>query len=224
MYVVILGAGVIGTSLARWLVSNDHEVAVVEISPARCEDMDEELGSVTVRGDGTLPGVLADAGIGRADAFVATTGRDEDNLAACQLAAHHFNVRRTVSLVNLPEHEGLFTALGVTSPISVPDLVMARVQEDLAIQGMVHLMPVQGDTDRTLVAIKVPPESAVAGRSLKDIALPDGTLISLVISRDGTMSIPGEDTTIQPEDELVAVTTGEEEEALRELLTKQSSE
>ena len=224
MYVVILGAGVIGASLARWLVSTDHEVAVVEITPARCDDMEEELGSVTVPGDGTLPGVLADAGIGRADAFVATTGRDEDNLAACQLAAHHFKVRRTISLVNLPEHEELFKALGVDSPISVPDLVMARVQEELAIQGMVHLMPVQGDADRTLVAIKVPSESDVAGRSLKDIALPDGTLISLVISRDGTMSIPGEDTTIQPEDEVVAVTTEEEGEALRELLTKQPSE
>ena len=218
MHIVIIGAGRVGVTVAEWLVSAGHETAVVEWDRSRCSALDEALGAVSVLGDGTDAGVLAKAGANRADAFMATTRRDDFNLVACQLAKHQFNVPRTMSVVNSGELTGLFGALGIDVPIDVPDLVLGRIQEGLTSHGLVRLMPVSDQDGRTLVAIKIPSDSSRDRRAIKDISLPDGTVISLVISRDGVASVPGEGTLIQPGDEVVAVTSADEEARLRDLL------
>ncbi len=131
MYFVIVGAGRIGTSLAKWLVAADHEVAVIDREAVNCNAIDEELGSVSVVGDGTEAGVLMKAGVNRADVLIAATGRDEDNLVACQMAKHRFNVERTIALVNIPDHEQLFNMLGIGVTINATELVLNKVQEEL---------------------------------------------------------------------------------------------
>ena len=132
MYVVIIGAGRIGTSLARWLVAAENEVAVIDRDPSRRASLEDELGSISVVGDGTEAGVLAKAGANRADIVIAATGRDDDNLAACQLAKHRFGASRTMSLVHIPEHERLFHLLGIDVSINSTDLIIGRIQEELS--------------------------------------------------------------------------------------------
>ena len=100
MYVLIVGAGRVGVSLARWLLAADHEVAVIERDAARCAALENELGSISVAGDGTEADILARAGANRADVFIAATGRDDDNMVACQLARHRFGASRIVAEVN----------------------------------------------------------------------------------------------------------------------------
>ena len=218
MHVIILGAGRIAVSLVRWLVSAGHEIAVVEKDQSRCSTLDEELGSISVLGDGTDAGTLARAGANRADVFIATTSRDDVNLVACQIARNRFGVSRTMSVVNTSEHRELFDLLGIDVTIDVTGLVLGRIQESLSSHELVHLMPLSGRDGKTLVAIKVPPEFPVEGRSIKDILLPDGTLITLVITKDGNTSVPDENTLIRAGDDVVAVTAAQEEEELRELI------
>ena len=62
MYVVILGAGRIGASTARWLVAADHEVATVDQDEPKCAALDSELGGISVVGDGTEAGVFSALG------------------------------------------------------------------------------------------------------------------------------------------------------------------
>lgn len=131
MYFVIVGAGRIGISLAKRLVAADHEVAIIDRESVNCIAVDEELGSVSVVGDGTEAGVLMKAGVNRADVLIAVTGRDEDNLVACQMAKHRFNVERTIALVNIPDHERLFDMLGIGVTINATELVLNKVQEEL---------------------------------------------------------------------------------------------
>ena len=118
--------------MARWLVTADHENVVIDRDASRCEKLDEELGSITIAGDGTEAGVLEAAGAGRADILIAATGKDEDNLVACQLGKHRFNVSRTVSLVNIQEHEELFDLLGIDVKVDTTGLITSRIQEELA--------------------------------------------------------------------------------------------
>ena len=224
MHIVIVGAGTSSTALARWLVSAGHEIAVVDLDPARCSALDEALGSVSVPGDGTDAAVLAKAGASRADVLIATTGSDDVNLVACQLARHRFEVSKTIAVVNTGEHTELFGLLGIDVTIDINELVLGRIQEGLAAQGLVHLMPASESDGRSLVAIKVPPESGNEGRLLSDIPLPDGTIISLVIARDGSASIPNEGTLIRAGDEVVALTTPQEEASLRDLLVQRPGE
>jgi trk system potassium uptake protein TrkA len=132
VYVVILGAGKVGFALARWLVTSDHEVAVIDWDPSRCAALEDELGGISVVGDGTDAGVLARAGCNRADIFVGAGGVDEDNLIACQLARHRFGALKTISLVNIPEHEALFALLGIDVTVNATDMIVGRLREELS--------------------------------------------------------------------------------------------
>ena len=132
MYVVILGAGKVGFALARWLVTSDHEVAVIDWDPSRCAALEDELGGISVVGDGTDAGVLARAGCNRADIFVGAGGVDEDNLIACQLARHRFGALKTISLVNIPEHEALFARLGIDVTVNATNMIVGRLREELS--------------------------------------------------------------------------------------------
>ena len=218
MYVVIAGGGRIGASLASWLVSGGHEIAVVDVDQSKCAVLDEMLGSVSVLGNTAEAEVLARAGTNRADVFAATTSRDDVNLVACQLARHHFGVSRTIALVNNGDNSDLFRLLGIGVSVDVTELVLGRLQEGFSTRGMMHLMPMTGVDGKTLVAIKIPPTAGTEGRPINQISLPEGTLISLVITREGDVSIPTGDTVIKAGDEVVAVTTADAEEELRDVI------
>ena len=219
-----MGAGKIGGLLARRLVSAGHELGVIERDPDRCENLQAELGSITILGDGTEEDVMTRSGVNRADAFVATAGSDEDNLVACQMARHRFRVGRTMAIVNLPEHARLFGLLGIEAAIDLPDLAVRSFQEHLSPDGAVHLAPIPGNQRRTLVTVKVSRNSPMAGRTLAEIALPQGSLISMIVARDGTAVVPNDDTRVQVDDEILAVTRSQQQEELRDLFVEQFGE
>ncbi len=204
--------------MAGWLLSAGHEVTVVETDRGRASALEEELGSVAVAGDGTDVAMLTRAGANRAGAVIATTSQDHVNLAVCQLGRHHFGVERTISLVSSRDNVQLFGRLDVDVSVDVTELILSRIQEGLSGRGTAHLMPVSDIEGKTLVAFTIPSDIEANGRAIKDLPLPDGTLISLVVGKDGSATVPRDDTVIRPGDEVVAVTTIRYEEELRELL------
>ena len=218
MYVVIAGGGRLGASLAGWLISGGHEVSVVDFDRATCVRLDETLGSVSVLGSCIEAEALARAGTNRADVFAATTRDDGVNVVACQLARHHFGVSRTMSVVNDRDNADLFGLLGIGASVDVTNLVLGGFQEGFSTRGMMHLMPMTSIDGKTLVSVKIPPIAGTEERLLGRIPLPEGTLVTLVITRDGSVSIPTAETTIKAGDEVVVVTTATAEEELREVL------
>ena len=111
----------------------DHEVAVIDWDKSRCAALEDELGSLSVLGDGTEASVLAKAGANRADLFIATTHSDDENMVACQLAKHRFGAARTASIVSVPDHERLFGLLGIDVIINTTDLIVDKIQEEMAV-------------------------------------------------------------------------------------------
>ena len=218
MFVLIVGAGTIGSSVASWLISAGHEVAVVEINTERSQVLQEQLGSIVVTGDGTSVGDLSIAGAIRADVLIATTSSDECNLMSCQIAKHGFSVLRTMSLVNLPEHVAVFDSLGVDVCIDSTVLLSTRIQEELSPEVPFRLVPMPGKQGRTLVAIRVTAESGMPGRFIHEIPLPNGTFASFVVSRDGSAYIPNEETILRTDDEILAITSGQDDAELIGLL------
>ena len=83
MYVVIVGAGEVGSYLAKIFVDEDHDVAVVEMNEELARQLDASLDALVVHGSGVNPVVLKRAGIERADLLLAVTTVDEVNLIAC---------------------------------------------------------------------------------------------------------------------------------------------
>ena len=224
MHIVIIGAANVGSSLARWLVSAGHEVAVIEEDRATGADLDEALGSVSVIGNGTDEAVMAKAGVNRADVVIATTRHDDVNLAICQLARHRFGVGRTLSIVNESERRELFELLGVDVPLDITELIASRLQESVTSDGLVRLLPLSRGDGRAVATVMIRQGSRAAGRALKDVGLPPSTVASVVVSRNGTTSPASDDTVLQPGDEIVVVTTSQDVEDLRERLILQTGD
>jgi trk system potassium uptake protein TrkA len=86
MYVVIVGAGEVGSHVARILENEGHDVAVIEIDDERARRLDATLNALVVHGSGVHPGVLKRAGIERAVLLLAVTAIDEVNLIASMAA------------------------------------------------------------------------------------------------------------------------------------------
>ena len=70
MYIVIVGGGRLGYYLLKALISEGHEVLIVEKDARICKTITDEMGSVCFRGDGCEGAVLGEVGTGRADMLV----------------------------------------------------------------------------------------------------------------------------------------------------------
>jgi trk system potassium uptake protein TrkA len=128
MYVIVIGGGNVGYYFSRHLLERGDEVTVVEKNPARAEWLESQLGSVVMSGDGDEMAFLKTTGIERADAVVAVTGDDEDNLVALQLAKRAFNVPLTIARVNNPANVTIFKALGVDQAVSATDVLLGALE------------------------------------------------------------------------------------------------
>jgi trk system potassium uptake protein TrkA len=218
VFIIVGGGGKVGYHLARALLA-DHEVLVVEESQQRVEFIAEELGSdVIMQGDACDAATMERAGMSRADLVVAVTGEDQDNLTLCQIAKAKFSVGRAVARINNPQNETLFRQLGIDSTVSATTLIMGHIEQELPWQGLIPLLTL-GGFNLEIVEVKVPREATTVGKQVKQLLLPQGSLICLVIDTQGTPRLPTPETLIQADDILVAVTSIGAEESLRAALT-----
>ena len=217
MYIIIVGGGKVGYYLAKALLDEGHEVLVTEKDIARYEFICDELGSVCVRGDGCETAILAEVGTGRADMLIAVTGDDEDNLVACQVAKHKFNVSRTIARISNPKNETIFKKLGIDVTVSSTNIILENIEEEVPTHPLTHLLTIR-DKGLEIVEVKIPPDSTSVGKSIKELSLPPGSVLSLIIGKQQKPHVPTADTILQAEDQIIAVTAPESEEALRTAL------
>jgi len=218
MYIIVVGGGKVGYYLTQALLSEGHEVLVLEKDAKKCELIAEQLGSVCTRGDGCEARTLAEAGTERADMFIAVTDGDEDNLVACQVAKHKFKVQRTIARINNPKNEALFKKLGIDVTVSSTNLILEHIQEEVPTHPLVHLLTLKGGA-LEIVEVKIPPDSSVVGKRMREIVFPPDSVICLMIGRRGAQ-VPTGDTILEADAQVVAVTRPEVEGALRAALTE----
>lgn len=216
MYVIVAGGGKVGYYLARTLLSEEHEVLIVERDRRRADAMAEDLGSVVLRGDACEVSTLDEAGAARADVVVAVTGDDEDNLVICQLAKKKFNAGRVVARINNPKNRRIFNLLGVDAAVSSTELILQQIRHELPGQALVQLFKLRAK-DLELVEATLGAGSTVVGRSVVEADFPANSSILLIL-RDGQSILPTGDTVLQSGDEVIAVARTESEPALRQLL------
>jgi trk system potassium uptake protein TrkA len=218
MYIIVVGGGRVGYYLIKALLGEGHEVLVVEKETAICETVTDELGSVCLRGDGCEVTTLAEVGTDRADMLIAVTGHDEDNLVACQVAKHKFNVPRTIARIGNPQNETLFKKLGIDVTVSSTNVILEHIAEKVPTHPLTRLLAIE-DSGQEIVEVKISSESTTVGRTVKQLSLPQGSRLALVISQEGKNRVPTRDTTLREGDRIIALTTPESEEALRTTLT-----
>lgn len=216
MYILVIGGGKIGYHLVRNLLSEGHEVGVIEKDLRVCDAIADQYNVMVINGDGTYPSLLREAGAERADCVVAVAGRDQDNLVCCQLSKHVFGVKRTIARVNDPRNDELFHLLGVNALISVTALVSNLIDREIAPQDMITLLTLKHG-HLVMVEASLKGDSPAVGKALSDLQLPaDSILVSVL--RGDLVVVPTGTTVLESGDDLVAITTSGHEVELRKAL------
>lgn len=216
MYIVVIGGGKVGHFLAKHLSQDKHTVVLIEKDRELCNKLAEDSDVVVVCGDGCEPIILEEAKIDRADVVAAVTGSDEDNLVICQIAKQKFKVRRTVARVNDPDNEHTFSELGVDVPIDATSIIAKIIEEESSFTDFVNLMSFKRGK-LAIVRVDLPEESPVINKTLQQVVLPeDSVLVSIIRGED--VIVPKGDTVLKAQDDIIALTTIENEQQLLDLL------
>jgi trk system potassium uptake protein TrkA len=216
MYVVVIGGGNVGYYLTKELLAAGHEVVVIEEDQHRARQIADELGSIVIPNDGCEGRYQAEAGMGRADVMAAVTGDDAVNLAACQIAKMRFNVRRSIARINDPKNEKLFRQLAIDEVVSPTRSILGVIEHEIPIHDLLHLAELEGG-EVQIVEAQLDADSPAIGRELREIELPEGSNIAVLIRDDRAMAARS-DTRLRTGDKVLAVTSAEDEAELRTLL------
>lgn len=218
MKVLIAGAGAVGRSIARELVDNDYEVALIERNPAHF-DVDAIPAADWRFGDACELSLLESMQLQDFDVVIAATGDDKANVVLSLLAKTEFAVPRVVARVNDPRNEWLFdSAWGVDVAVSTPRMLASLVEEAFAVGDVVRLLEFrQGNAN--LVEVTLPENTPWGGRPVRKLDLPrDVALVTIL--RGARVIVPEPDQPLEGGDELLFVAAPEVESELRSLLAE----
>lgn len=128
MKIIIVGCGKVGMSLAERLSVEDHDLVVVDLSPAKVQEASNRFDALGVVGNGASFNVQLEAGVETADLFIAVTGEDELNLLCCLMAkksGHCQSIARVRNPMYSQEIRFIQEQLGISMIIN-PELTAAR--------------------------------------------------------------------------------------------------
>lgn len=218
MYVLIVGGGKVGAHLAALLIGGGNKVRVIESQRQELPFLERDLPlDAVIHGNGTDPVVLETAGIRQANVVAAVTGTDETNLVAAGLARSEFGVPRVIARVNDPKNAWMFTpGMGVDVALNQADLLAHLIAEEMSLGEMMTLLKLRKG-EYSLVEEKVHPQSAAAGKAIRDLAFPPESAVTAVI-RKGILLIPRGDLVIEPGDEVLALVHSSKAEKLAAIL------
>ena len=220
MRVAIAGAGAVGRSVAQELITNGHQVLLIDKDPVSIKP-DRVPEAEWLLADACELSSLEEARLDQCDVVIAATGDDKANLVTALLAKTEFGVPRTVGRVNHPNNEWLFTeAWGVDVSVSTPRIMSALVEEAVTVGDLVRLFTFrQGNAN--LVEMTLPTDSPYVGKPTGLIPFPENCAL-VTILRDGQVYVPDAEQPIEAGDELLFVVPADVEEELERMLAPHS--
>jgi len=216
MRIVIAGAGTLGRRVANYTRA-DHEVLVIEQSRVRAQAVEEELGVKVLVGDADEPSVLFEAGVDRADVFVASTGHDEDNLVASLLAKNEYKVRKVIAAVRNPRNRWLYNrSWGVDVAIDSAEIVTKLIEEEATLADVVTLLDLH-EGEVTVSSMTINAGHWAAGKTMQQLGLPEGCVVAALL-HDTQIVMPKPETVVQAGDQLLIIAGPGAECTIREEL------
>ena len=188
-YVIIMGGGRVGLSLANLLIDEGYDIALIENDEALSNEVAAELDALVIYGNGTSSKLLEEINIEDAKYFIATTGSDEANLLSCILV-RKYNVPHIIARVSNPDHEEAFKEVGIERVISPERAAAAQLMKVVTRPKAEELMTLgKGDAeimDMTLTNDKV------VGKRFKEVS-PTKDFIIIATYENGKLIIPQPD-------------------------------
>lgn len=181
MYIIIVGAGDIGTPLIDIATRSGNDVVVIERDVERADNIAQDYDCVVLNADATLKQTLEDADADRADTIISTTDQDATNIMV-SLLAKQFDIPTIVSVVHNPEHMGVYRWVGVNTMENPQQLIAEYLYRAAARPAIKDYMRIAEEAE--VFEITVTEGAPLDGVSLaEEDLIPDDVLI-VAIERD----------------------------------------
>jgi trk system potassium uptake protein TrkA len=213
MKVLILGAGRVGASLARALISNGYDIAIIDQDKSSLSELEERLDIMTVHGHASDPKIIKKSGADKNTIVIAVTSNDEVNIIACQIAKKQFKVSKTICRLNNSSYSKDLNVFGeniIDIVISPENEVMSHLKE-LIIHPGAQQIENFADGKVNLVCVKAKKKGKLVGRELKGIKddMPETNAFVASIYRKGKPFVPDGDTVIRESDEVYFISSSD---------------
>jgi trk system potassium uptake protein TrkA len=196
MRIVIVGAGMVGTQLARHLIHEKHDVSLIEPNEERARHASNRLDCMVIHNEGNSLSALEEAGIDKADALVCVTDSDEVNMITCGLAASRYPGLLKIARVRNDDYIKLNAnqflenraILGIDYFVH-PDVEAARSVLNAVEHGAMGDILVFADTPYELGSVDINGGSEFDGLVMKDYRnlVKEDSLVTLVERRNETL-------------------------------------
>ena len=207
--VSVLGGSRIAVYLGWELERSGMKMKLVELDEEKCETLAEKLpGALVIQGDGTDRHLLEAEDVMEADAFVALTNRDEENLLMA-LSAQRAGVKKVIAKMSRPNYIDLMRESGVDSIISPKDITASQItayvrslanSQGSAVEHLYKLL----DGSMEAVMFTAGNSTRFLNTPLKDLSLKSGLLVAAVV-RDRRTIIPDGGTQILDGDKVIVM-------------------
>ena len=194
MKIIIAGAGKIGESLAGILVSEGHDLTVIDRDPDTIRHISNTVDAICVEGSATNPEVLAEAGAAEADLIVAAMQSDEINMI-CGIAARKLGAKNVVARIRDPQYlsqrKFLRDALGLDLIINPEYECAKEISRILRMPGAARVEAFP-KSNAEIVEFRVAAGSPLAGVRLSELdAKTRSKVLIAAIERSDSLIIPG---------------------------------
>ena len=189
--IMILGAGRIGSKLARDLSSEGLNVKIIEIDKEKANNLAEELNNVMMLNvDGRNVDLLVEENLENMDAFIATTGNSETNIMSC-LMAKSKNIKKTIALVENMDYFNLSQSIGIDTLINKKLLAANDIFRFVRKGDVVELAELN-NMDAEIVEFNVSENSKVLNKKIVNLNFPREAIIGGVIRNNEGLIVLGD--------------------------------
>ena len=208
---MIVGGSTLSYYLAKLLLAMKIRVLIVEANKDRCEQLSELLPDATIiNGDGTDKNLLLEEGLSRVESFVTLTNLDEENILLALFAKKNSNAK-LVSKVNRIAFDDIIEGLDIGSVIYpkylTADYILQYVRAmQNSIGSNVETLYQILDNKAEALEFSVHEDCPFLNTPLADLDIRNNLLITC-INRNGKITIPRGQDSIQLGDTVIVVTT-----------------
>ena len=223
MRIVIVGAGAVGTHLAKLLSEENENVVLMDEHEERLGKMESLFDLKAMVGLPTRISDLHAAGADKADLFVAVTPDESSNITACILA-HHLGAKKTVARIDnyeylQPKNKAYFASLGINSLIYPEQLAAEEIATSIKYSWMRQLLEF-GEGALVMIGVKIRTNSSILNIPFKE--MPREIPYHIVAIQRGDFTIiPRGNDQIEADDLVCFMTTKEHIPYVRKICGKE---
>ncbi len=199
--VMILGGGKIGFYLAQRLLAIHVNVTIVEMENERCRYLSEKLdNAMIILGNGTDIHLLEEENLSTMDAFVGSTGYDEQNLLMA-LMAKQAGVKKVIAKTSKQSYAQIIDKLGIDLAINPTDIIASDILRYIRGGKVANVSLLLGG-QAEVIEIIVSCDMHICGKKIIELGLPSGIIIGAIVDKSSVF-IPSGQTMILQHNRLI---------------------